>query len=68
MLICFNDNMYGKFSLPADRLIRLTDSKIKQSHFFILNRRWNMTRTTPDGYRAVTPSFTFKDSQKASDF
>ncbi len=27
-----------------------------------------MTKSTPDGYHAVTPSFTFKDSQKAIDF
>jgi PhnB protein len=27
-----------------------------------------MAKSTPDGYHAVTPSFTFKDSQKAIDF
>ena len=27
-----------------------------------------MAKTTPEGYHAVTPSFTFKDSQKAIDF
>ena len=27
-----------------------------------------MTKPIPDGYHAVTPSFTFKDSQKAIDF
>jgi len=31
-------------------------------------RRKIMAKSIPDGYHSVTPSFTFKDSQKAMDF